>query len=413
MSEVNYMRKMPFRMMMLLASTSLLVASEDGTVAVPAGSVLRSQLNDTVRIKSGARVSATLAEPLYVGDTLVFRRGTVLKGEISSITSLPFAKRKRRLLVGDFTPPKIARVTFDQVVLPDGTCLPISTAASIGAKDIRTAVYLPNPMRPSVKQTISDATRPLTEPRKLQRLGRAALKALPYHPEFLDRGVVFDSALLTELKATPITPTEAERGGGNGVLHARLLTPLDSSSAPANRPVKAVVLRPYYAADGTLLFPAGTTLDGEVNNASPSGSWKKHGSLSFEFRFASAPGREPAPLNATVAGIEASHPNSLSVDKNGCITARNSRTGQFLAFASLVGPSMGAADPSSNKTAFARAGQGQDFGLIGMGAAQASSSTATGIGFAGAAIRIYDRIFAHGAEIELPKNTPVLLRIAR
>ncbi|MBN9660505.1 MAG: hypothetical protein J0H49_20115 [Acidobacteria bacterium] len=405
------MRKTPFHMMMLFAPAMLLIASDDGAVAVPAGIVLRSQLEDTVRARSGARIAARLSEPVYLGDKLVFRQGTVVKGAISSITPLPFAKRKRRLLVGDFTPPQVVQVTFDQIVLPDGKVMPVSTAASIGVADIHRAIYSPNRPRTSVKQALSDATRPLTESKKLQRLGRAAVRALPYHPEFLDRGVVFNSPLLAELKTMPITLTDADRSAGNNVLYTRLLTPLVSSSASADRPVKAAVLRPYYAPDGALLFPAGTTLDGTVSNASPSGNWKKHGALRFEFRSVSAPGREPAPLKASVVGVEASHPNALSVGEDGRITARNSRAGQLLAFASLVGPSMGAAAPGSNKTVFARAGQGQDLGLVGIGAAQTSSSTATGIGFSAAALRIYDRIFAHGAEIELPENTPLLLRI--
>jgi hypothetical protein len=41
-----------------------------------------------------------------------------------------FAMRKRagRLLAGDFTPPKTAHVTFDQLVLSDGTT--VASAAS-------------------------------------------------------------------------------------------------------------------------------------------------------------------------------------------------------------------------------------------------------------------------------------------
>lgn len=402
-----------FRLLLLsLPVISLSASSNGGEQVVPSGSVLRSQLVDTVRMKSGAPVSAVLIEPLYVGETLLFPQGTVVSGHITSVGSLPFGKRTRRLLRGDLTPPKRASVTFDQLILTNGTIIPIRTDAVIGVEGIRKAIYAPNATRPGVGKVLAGATRPLTEPKKLQRLGRAAVKALPYHPEYLDRGAVFDATLLAELGISiPVQPTDTERSAETGLLHVRLLTPLDSSSDSVNTPVKAVVYRPYYGADGALLFPTGATLDGIVNSASSSGRWMKHGTLRFEFHSVSAPGREAAPLNASVAGVEAMHAQILSVDGDGGITAKNSRVGQALAVTSLIGPVISSADPSVNKTAFARAGQGRAVGLIGGGVAQASSSTATGLAFFGAAVRIYDSFLAHGTEIDLPKNTPVLLRV--
>lgn len=383
-----------------------------GEVVIPSGSVLRSRLDGVVRIRPGAAVSAILTEPLYVGETLALPQGTAVKGRINSVESLPFRNRGRRLLGGDFTPPKTARVTFDQIILADGTITPIWTNSVIGVNGIRNVVYGPSKPRPSLGKLLSTAARPIKEPNKLQRLSRAAAKALPYHPEYLDRGVVFDTTLLTELTTSiPAQPGDIERSAGNGLLHVRLLTPLDSSSGSDDKPVRAVVTRPYYAAGGALLFPPGTTLDGRVNKVSPSGRWKKHGTLRFEFRSVTAPGGQSAPLIASVAGIEAMHAQSLWVGSDGDITAKNSRVGQVLAVTSLVGPVISSTDPSVNKTAFARAGQGRAVGLIGSGTAQASSSTATGIAFFGAAVKIYDSFLAHGAEIELPRNTPVVLRI--
>lgn len=408
------MKQALFQLMLLVTSAFLLTASGNEPVLVPAGAVLRSELEETVRITSGARVSAKLTEPLYVGDKLVARQGCVVRGGITSVHAVSFSKRQRRLLSGDFTTPKIAHVTFDQLVLPDGKIQPISTSASIGFGDVRKALYSTTKPRRSMKQAFSAATRPITEPKKLQRLGRAAITALPYHPEYLGEGAVFDTTLLGSFKAMPVSLTESEQSRGSGLLHTRLVTPLDSASNSARQPVKAVVVRPYYAADGTLLFPAGTALDGEVSRALPSGKWKKHGTLRFEFRTIAAPGRDPVPLSATVAGVEASHPHTLAVDEEGDITARNSRAGQVFALTSLVGPSIGAANSRTNKTVFARATEGvQAFGLVGGVAAQASSSTTVGFGFFGAAVDIYDRILAHGADIQLPENTRVLLRLSQ
>lgn len=404
-----FFRLMPWT----LLAVSFAVASENEQLVVPSGSVLRSQLEDGVRLKLGAPVSAVLTDPLYVGRTLAVPQGALVKGHVASIHALPFRMRTRRLLGGDLTPPKTARIKFDQIVLADGTAMPISTDATIGFRGMRNVVYAPDKPRPGIRQILARATRPLREPKKLQRFGQAAVKTLPYHPEFLDRGAVFDATLLTELKTSvPAQSAEIQRNSEAGLLHVHLLTPLSSSSNPNDTTVKAMVFRPYYGADGVLRFPEGTMLDGTVSNASPSGRWKKHGSLRFEFHSAAIPGGETTPLNASVAGIQAAHSHSLSVDQEGDIDAKNSRVAQVLALTSLAGPLVAATDSGANKTAFDRAGLGvSGFGLIGAGAAQASSSTATSFGFFGAAMRIYDAFLAHGAEIELPKNTPVLLRI--
>jgi hypothetical protein len=49
--------------------------------------------------------------------------------------------------------------------------------------------------------------------------------------------------------------------------------------------------------------------------------------------------------------------------------------------------------------------------LIGAGAAQASAATAIGFGYFGGAVKIYDAFFAKGSNVDLPVNTPVLLRL--
>jgi hypothetical protein len=79
---------------------------------------------------------------------------------------------------------------------------------------------------------------------------------------------------------------------------------------------------------------------------------------------------------------------------------------------SLIGPSRAVADTSVDKTAWARAGEGnKGFGLLGAGAAQASAATAIGFGYVGGAMNVYDTLVARGSNVELPVNTPVFLRV--
>src|SRR4029077_17159798 len=79
---------------------------------------------------------------------------------------------------------------------------------------------------------------------------------------------------------------------------------------------------------------------------------------------------------------------------------------------SLVGPSRAVADTTVDKTAWSRAGEGRrGFGFVGAGAAQASAATAIGFGYFGGAMKMYDAFLAKGSNVNLPVNTPVLLRI--
>src|SRR5258708_39239263 len=159
----------------LAASVTVTAAQEvqpsSNTVVVGSGNDLRCRLEKGLRItKPGAPITAKLVQPVSAGTTLAIPEGSTIKGHLSSVSTAPFKKRARRLLGGDFTPPRTANVTFDQVILPDGTAVEIHTDTTVGTRDIETARYLPKSQRPGIRQKMKDATKPLSEPNKLQRL---------------------------------------------------------------------------------------------------------------------------------------------------------------------------------------------------------------------------------------------------
>src|SRR5258708_494708 len=173
----------------LAASVSLAAAQDtqppQNTIVVGAGNDLRCRLEKGLRItKSGEPITAKLVEPVYAGTTIAIPEGSTIKGHVSSISSAP--GRAGRILRGDFTPPRIAHVTFDIVILPDGSDVQIHTDTTFGVSDVKMAQYLPKTQRPGVRQKMKDAAKPLLEPNQLQRLRQAAFTRLPYHPEYLD-----------------------------------------------------------------------------------------------------------------------------------------------------------------------------------------------------------------------------------
>src|SRR3984893_4324227 len=401
----------------VLAASLSFAAAQDtqppqNTIMVGAGNDLRCRLEKGLRItKSGEPITAKLVGPVYAGTTIAIPEGSTIKGHVSSISNAP--GRAGHILRGDFTPPRTAHVTFDNVILPDGTAVPIHTDATIGVSDVKMAQYLPKSKPPGVRQKTKDADKPLREPNKLQRLRQAAITSLPYHPEYLDQGTIFDATLLDAIETpSPLDQAETHSLLDDGYLHVRLLTALNSEMSADGSAIEAVVPRPYYNQDHVLLYPAGTKLAGTVTRTVAAGWMKKHGELLFSFHSAQTPDGTTSEMSATVAGIEAPGGQRLAVGREGHVKATTSTFSRLRAPVSLVGPSRAVADTSVDKTAWARAGEGnKGFGLLGAGAAQASATTAIGFGYFGGAMNVYDAFFARGSNVELPVNTPVFLRV--
>jgi hypothetical protein len=409
-----------FSFLVLTVPTSVTVAQEaqssPQTILVGSGNDLRCRLDKSVRItKAGEQITARLVEPVYIGTTLAIAAGAMIQGHVSSVSTAPLSKRTGRLLRGDLTPPRAASVTFDRLVLFDGTSLSIHTDAMFGISGVKTAQYLPKPQRPGVRQKLSDAMQPLREPNKLQRFRVAAIKSLPYHPEYLDQGTVFDTTLLDPITTpAPVQPVADihPAPGDNNYLRLRLLTPLNSQMIAHGAAIEATVSKPYYNSDHVLLYPAGTKLQGMVNKAKSADWLRKNGTLLFSFHSAVTPDGTLSNVDATVAGVQAVGNQNLAIGQEGDIRATTSLFTKLRAPLSLIGPSRAVADPTVEKTALSRAGEGyKGFGLLGAGAAQASASTATGLGYFGAAMKVYDAFIARGSNVELPLNTPIFLRL--
>ena len=385
---------------------------ERQTLVVQPGNDFRAALEKGVRLKSvGQPITAKLLEPVYAGEALAVPAGSTIKGHVSAISTAPH-KRVGRLLSGDFTPPKMAHVTFDQLVLSDGTTVPIHSDSAVGLGRVANSKYLPKAERPGVGQKLKGAMAPLREPHKMQRLGEAVVTSLPYHPEYIDQGTVFDAALLEPVTLlAPVQPDTASQQASD-YLHLHLLTPVSSSASTAGSQIEAVVSQPYYQADHQLLYPAGTRLTGTVQKASSAGWMKKNGSVVFSFRSVEMPDGTMRDLHSTVGGIQAERSQGLGVGKEGEIKATTSTLARVLAPVSLIGPSRAVADSTLQKTAWSRSGEGRKgFGLLGAGAAQASASTAIGFGYFGAAKRLCDAFITKGSNVELPVNTPIALRL--
>jgi hypothetical protein len=98
----------------LLGLTSIPVRAQETrpetkTLVAEPGNDFRAALKKGVRLKTpGQPITARLLEPVYAGEVLAIPAGSTIKGHVSAISTAPMRKRARRLLGGDFTPPKTA-----------------------------------------------------------------------------------------------------------------------------------------------------------------------------------------------------------------------------------------------------------------------------------------------------------------
>lgn len=408
-----------FAMAVCVAGVADTATAQTNTITIPAGSDLRVVINKGGRIKKvGQPVDASVVAPLYVGETIAIPAGAVVTGHIASIAKSAKSARVSRLLNGDFTPPRYAEVTLDTVVLQDGTRQALQTETSAGVAGVHLVHYLPKDQKPGFRAQISGALEPLHAPHKLQRLGEAAWNTLPYHPNFIDQGTVFDAMLdqpvtLPAPKESVQEIVQRELFDPTGKLYLRLTSSVTSAVAAGGSPITATVTRPYYSnLQHTLLYPVGSQLTGTVTTAKAARWLHRNGDLRFQFDSIQIPGQTAKPLNATLDGLEAPHAQDLSVDSEGRLRANTSRLEQGIALTSVISPSTGLADRSLEKTAFERGGEGQSgFGFLGSGAAQASVNTAIGFGYYGAAKAIYAAFIAKGSDVALSANTPLVLRM--
>jgi type IV secretory pathway VirB10-like protein len=436
-------------------------------LTVNAGRPLRVALDERVQLKRvGQVVTGTVREAVYAYDRIVIDIGTKVRGHVAQIDDGSAFVRLRAYAGGNFSPTKHAMLTFDTLLLDDGRELPIETAVSAGTANVKRSVAgganvpsreeaaanddavnptMASRARGEIKQRTSDAIgeakakvrdglasiKSLREPGQFNRLKDAAVQQLPYHPQYLAKGTVYDAELSTPLAFGRVIPAIAAPAGTapapDSILIARLATTLDSSRTPRGTPFEAVVTQTVFSADHRVILPEGTRLIGSVTLATPARRFHRNGRLRFLFERVQVPNQEVAPLLGALHAIDASDGDHLAVDDEGGATLQNSKT-RFIApvlslmslHGALEGDGHSFADPDGDgsiKTAGSGAGSRGVGGFIGMGligAAVGQVSRPAGIALTayGAVRTIYTNVLGKGREVTFAADTPIQVRLA-
>jgi hypothetical protein len=438
-------------------------------LVVSAGRPLRVALDERVQVKHvGQPVIGTITEPVYAYDRIVIAVGTKARGHVARIERGSTFVRARAYLGGNFSPPKHAVLQFDALLLDDGREVPIDTIVKGGIPNVTrkvagagkstatsrqqsapddgaTSVTLASRARTEIrrrtadavsqaKQTVSDtmgSIKSLREPGQLHRLKDAAVQQLPYHPQYLAKGTMYDAELASPIPFGRAIPAVAAPAGTapapDSILTARLATTLDSAKTPRGTPFEAVITETVFSADHQVVLPEGTTLSGEVTFATPARRFHRNGRLRFLFETVHVPNQPAAPLLGALHSIDAGGDDRVAVDDEGGATLENSNT-RFIApalsllalHASLERDGHRFEDPDGDgsiKTAGSGAGSRAIGGFVGMsviGAAMSQITRPVGIalGVYGAVRTMYTNVLGRGREVTFTADTPIQVRLA-
>jgi hypothetical protein len=382
-------------------------------------------------MRVGEPFRAELLYPVYADNQILLPAKTIFIGTVTELRS-DHSRRIQARINGDFTPFHIPVVHFSQVVLADGTALPISAAtATDGAPILR--LTAPPPHKGGFIRKQWDAGMEIlhgqisvfTAPEKGDRLLQFVYHQLPYHPERIENGTAWtietteplsipaEPALASPLADSAKTPAPVpppDNGRPTWTIQAYLSDPLSSTTAKTGQSIQAVVAEPVYNRDHTIAVPQGALVIGAVTQAKPARSFARAGTLHFDFRQVVLPGGQTRNVQASLTGADAASAAKLAMDSEGRVKpAPQDKIMIPLLLAYL------ATRPLDDDRGISEGGKNfvgaNGFGLIGniIGLAGGSPNIATGIGAYGTAVSVYRRWIARGKDVLFVRDTRIVV----
>jgi hypothetical protein len=418
------------------------------SLSVPTSMALKVGLDQTVRIRRvGQPIHGTIVEPVYAFDQLVVPAGAAIAGEISAIDPVLKKRRIVAAMNGDFSPARQVHIAFTDLVLADGRHVAVKTDVGLGSGEV--LQFLPagetkdrQGRKSEVKNIVSreivevertvktewEAVRTtLNEPGKMQKARRLAVAQLPYHPQYIDSGTNFTVHLQCPLEFgfRPITPSILKSIGsplpGGSVVHAILITPLDSAHSKKGDPVEALITQPLVNS-GYLFLPEGSQLRGSVLQVRPARKLNRNGQLRIAFHQVVSSGGIQHAVDASLAGVAVEKGEHLTLDSEGGAQVTTPKTRYLTTAISVALASSSMADHDRDAGI-----HGADGGDVGKGAANGASGfrflgsiigafshsrvLASGFGFYGAATSVYSHFLARGSDVVYPRDMSMTIEL--
>ncbi len=395
---------------------------------VKAGTPLRVALCARTPINSvGSPVNAIVVRPIYVGEYQVIPAGAKVTGKVLTLEPVDRATRLRAVTGGDFTPLHQARLEFDNLILPDGHEIAFhSIAVERNAKLVKlnsrerqqseTFFDKAHNQLAGMTQDQKKMFKQIRGPGKFELAEDWFYSNLPYHPQSLARGSLFDVDLQEPLEMdvpcqeamTRPAPTKTT------VLRARMLTTITSKDAEAGMPVEAILTEPVRDEDHGLSLPEGTRLTGTITYAKPAHSFGRSGELRFRInRLALPEDNEMRSVDGILAGAELNpHANAIIDTEGGTHAHSKRRWVEPVTYAVFAGALYFGFSQHQDESPIIRSVFSNGFGFTGNFLGSLSESAAMGMSYYGLARSVVLNILLPGQNVVFPKDTLLEIKLA-
>lgn len=407
-------------------------------LTVPKDTPLEIALDKDVHVKQvGQEIHGRLVQPVYAFDRLVVPVGTDVKGRIAKIDPVSGKRRTFAILNGDLTPAHNVEVEFTELQMQDGTHIPFhavitpwsgQTIQLVGSKDDTkkntvkdAAAKKIDEAKQEAKQKWNDAMKQVKEPGKLHRLEQYAVAQLPVRPQYIHSGTVYFAELAEPLSfgSESLTPEQMASVGmpppTGSLVHALLVTPLNSGTTQKGAEVEAVLSQPLFDGD-RLVLPEGSRLKGSVVQVRPASRFHHNGQLRIIFRELVPPNGVQQRVVAGLESVQSGRNDHITLDSEGGAEATSPKTRYLttgLTLALSVASVAHHTDADDANTGGAQgngvAGGTASFKLVGMalGLLVKSQPVGMAMGAYGSARSIYSGFISKGHDVVFPKNTPM------
>ena len=399
-------------------------------LTVPRNTPLQITLDRDVRIRIvGQPIRGRLVQPIYAFDRLVAPAGTEVDGHIARIEGLSRKKRVLGILNADFTPERKFEVQFGQLVLAEGRTVPFKAVVIPGpGRALQLVSANHGKKKKSAKNSASEtldeakqeamqqwhkAVNQVKEPGKMHRLERYAISQLPVRPQYLDAGTIYFAELQEPLYfgSEPFTPQMAASMGGaipkGSLIHALLITPLNSATTKKGAKVEAVLSQPLFNGH-RLVLPEGSRIKGVVLQARPAARLHHNGQLRIAFRQIAPPNGVAQKVAASLESVQAGKDDHVKLDSEGGAEAYTPKTRYLSTGVSLALATAAMLEHNDAGRSQPGVGGGPDgFKLVGMVFSFAIKSQSFPMAMAayGASRSVYVNFIARGQDVVFPRNT--------
>ncbi len=401
-------------------------SSETHAIAmtVPNGAPLQIALEREVRVrKAGELITGRVMQPVYVFDHLVIPVGTVATGRISAIAPVRLRTRALDALNADFSPARKLTVAFDELVLPDGHHINLHATIVPGSGQVIRLVTADQHKKNAVKDAVAqkmdqvraqwnNAMKQVESPGRMHLVTRYAISQLPVHPQYIDAGTLYSAEVTQPLDfGSESVSSDTLSGIGTqpppgSLVHAFLLTPLNSATTAKSAPVEAELSQPLLD-QSHLILPAGTRLRGSVLQVRPARSLHRNGQLRIVFREVILPDGAVQTVDTRLQGFQADSADNAQLDSEGGAKSTSSKTRYISTGASVGLALIGSGGRRDVGDAGPTAGGATGFKLIGLIAGISFRSHTYGILMSayGGGRSIYNNFLGKGRDISFPKDT--------